>query len=256
MRITTKLVMQWDDKLGQFVTLERVSKDYYGPVESCCGATDGMKDIAGQQSSFATQLVSQASSVFGAASKVFNDLVRSFSPTLAAGPNQQGFSAQENANLQAKAVNDTGQAYKNAKAAVGNAQAAKGGGNTALTSGAEVGTDLGLAESAANQTAGELGQINEANYEVGRDNYKTAVAGMESAPNVFGAATNAANAATNAQEGAATTQNLIAQENQSWVQGVTGALGGVAGAFMTGGMGNLGKGVGFFGQNAPPPGQV
>lgn len=249
MRITTKLVMQWDDETETYVEIVRIGHDYDGPVAQCCGATQGMQNIANQQSAFSQQLVNQATSIFGSASTVFNDLLKTFTPTVAAGPNQQGFSAAENANLTARAINDTGQAYKNAKSAVGNAEAAQGGGNTGLVSGARIGTDMGLAESAANQTSSELSQVNQANYEVGRQNYNNAVGGLENAPRVFDPATSAANAATNSQEGAANTENQIAQENQSWIQSVTGALGGIAGAAAGGYFGNLGRGSGSKGSN-------
>lgn len=228
MRITTKLVLQWD--VDTYIEIEREGYEYDGPVARLCGATPGMQNIANQQSAFSQQLVQQATSVFGSSSKVFNDLVNSLSPTLAAGPNQEGFSPAEKANLNSQAITQTGQAYKNAKAAVGNSESAQGGGNTGLISGARIGTDMGLAESAANQTSSELSGITQADYAAGRENYKTAVAGMERAPGVFGAATSAANAATNSQEGVANTENQISQQNQSWIQSVTGALGGIAGA--------------------------
>lgn len=240
--------MEWDDKLRQFVTLNSESYEYRGPVAYLCGATDGQKQIASQQSAFSQQLVNQATSVFGSSSQVFGDLMKTFAPTVAAGPNQEGFSAAEKANLQSQAITQTGQAYKNAKAAVGNAEAAEGGGNTGLISGAQVGTDVNLAESAANQTSNELSQITEQDYATGRQNYDTAVAGMEAAPNVFGAATGAADAATSSQKGAADTQNQIAQENNSWVQAVTGALGNVAGMAAGGYFGKL-AGSGSKGSN-------
>lgn len=254
MKIITKLVARWSPDTGTWVTTYEESYEYDGPVALLCGATSAQSDIMQQQSAFSKQLTQQATQVFGDSSQVFNDLMSTFAPTVKAGPNQQGFSAAENANLQSQAITNTGNAYKNVKAAVGNAQAAEGGGNTNLPAGADTGVDLGVASSAADQTASELGRITEENYEVGRENYNNAVKGMAAAPSVFNPATEAANAATSSQEGAAKTANEIAQEQNSWVQGVTGALGGIAGGIMTGGMKNLGSGVGFFGQNAPAPG--
>ena len=244
MKIYEKLVFQWNDETGSYIKVAEVSKEYDGPVAQLCGATDSQKQIQQQQQSFSQQLVSQASAVFGNASKVFNDLVNTFSPTIAAGPNQEGFSAAEKANLQSTAITSTGQAYRNARQAVGEAQAAQGGGNTpGVTSGAKVGTDLSLAENAANQTSSELSQIEQADYNQGRQNYDFAVEGLSKAPDVFNPATGADNAATGSQEGAANTANQIAQENNSWVQAVTGALGGVAGAATGGFMRNLGSGT-------------
>jgi len=44
----------------------------------------------------------------------------------------------------------------------------------------------------------------------------------------------------------------ISQQNNSWLGAVTGTLGGIAGVLVSGGMLNLGKGVGFFGQKVSP----
>jgi len=191
--------------------------------------------------------------LFGNSSQVFNDLVNAFSPVVAAGPNQEGFSAGEKSNLTSSAITNTGQAYKNASQAVKENEAAVGGGNTALPSGSQIGTDLSVAEGAAQQTAGEENQINEADYQTGRQNFFQAASDLAEAPNVFNPATSSESAAVNSGVAASNTQNQIAQENNSWVQSVTGALGGVAGKVVTGGMSNLGEGEGFFGQNAPAP---
>jgi len=243
MKIYTTLVMSWDEASGQYVREYEESFDYDGPVAQLCGATSAQNQIQQQQSQFSQQLVQQASQIFGNSSKVFNDLVNTFLPTVQAGPNQEGFSAAEKANLQSNAITSTGQAYRNARQAVGQAQAAQGGGNTpGITSGAKVGTDLNLAESAANQTSSELSQIDQANYNQGRQNYQFAAERLSDAPNVFNPATSAGNAATSSQEGTANTANQIAQENNSWVQAVTGALGGVAGAATGGMLRNFGSG--------------
>ena len=202
-----------------------------------CGATPQQTAIGKSQQNFATQLQTQAGSVFGNASSVFNNLMATFQPTVAAGPNQQGFSPAELSNLNSEAITQTGQSYQNAKAAVGNQLSAEGGGNTALPSGSTVATNLGLAESGANQTANELAGITQENYAVGRQNYQNAVAGEAGLPNVFNSATGAANAATSAGTAAANTANQIAQEQNSWMQPVIGALGGIAGGF-TGGLTN------------------
>lgn len=248
MRIYTKIEMQWDDTVDKYVPILEESYEYAGPVALMCGASQGQKDIAHQQDSTYNQMVQQSQQVFGSSSKVFTDLMSTFAPTVAAGPDQEGFSPAEKAALQSRAITQTGQAYKNAKYAVGEAQAANGGGNVAdVSGGAKVATDLGLAEGAAGETANELNTIDLNDYQTGRANYDKATAGLAEAPNVFSPATSAAGITTGAGEAAANTENQIAQQNNSWVQAVTGALGGIAGATVTGGMANLGKGVGFFG---------
>jgi hypothetical protein len=247
MKIFTKLVWTWNPFLNTYLLTEQESYEYVGPVTLLCGASAQQNQIQEKQSTAYDSMVQQAQQVFGNSSQVFNDLVNTFAPTVAAGPDQEGFSAAEKANLNSQAITSTGQAYKNAKQAVGEAQAAQGGGNTGLTSGANIGIDLGVANSAAEQTANELGQINEADYQTGRENYLNAAKGLEQSPDVFNAATTSANATTNSGTAAANTANQIASQNNSWVQAVTGALGAVGGAVATGGMSNLGKGVGFFG---------
>src|SRR5438105_692626 len=128
-----------------------------------CGASDDQKKLEHEQVSFFNTMMSQASQVFGSSSEIFNDLKDAFSPIVAAGPNQKGFSLPEESNLKSQAITETGQAYKNASEAVKESEAAVGGGNMALPSGAEIGRNLSVANSAAAHGAGELNQINEAN---------------------------------------------------------------------------------------------
>jgi hypothetical protein len=241
MRIYTKLGLTWSG--GRYIVDVAEGFDYVGPIERLCGATAGQSAIAGQQQSAYNTMVAQAGQVFGDSSAVYGDLMKTFAPTVAAGPSQQGFSPAELANLNSTAITDTGQAYKNAKSAVGEAESAQGGGNTGdVSGGSKTGTDLGIATSAAAQTSGELSQIEEQNYATGRQNYDTAVKGLADAPSVFGAADSANNAATNAGNAASNTANEIAQQSNSWVQSVTGALGAVGGAAASAGMSKLGGG--------------
>lgn len=228
--------------------LDEQSYEYDGPVALCCGASAGQDAALASQTAMTQQFQQQATQVFGTSSTVANDLINTFSPTVEAGPSQKGFSAAEDANLKSQAITQTGQAYKNAKAAVGDAESAQGGGNAPdVTGGGKIGTDLNLASSAAASTSGELSQIDEANYQTGRQNYDTAVQGLAQAPNSFNAATGFDNAAANSANNESNTANQIATQNNSWMQAVSGALGAVGGAVASGGMSNLGKGVGFFG---------
>lgn len=229
MRIYTRLVLHWDGH--QYLMDRAASFNYDGPIDLCCGATSAQNTAQQSQASFANQTQQQASSVFGNDSSVFNDLTNTFAPTLAAGPNQQGYSAAQLSNLNSQAITDTGQAYKNAKYAVGESEAAQGGGNNPdVGTGGKTATDLGIATSAAQQTSSELGQIQQADYAQGLQNYDTAAQDLEGAANVFNTTANVDNSANTSGEDAATTANQIATQNNSWIQGVTGALGGIAGA--------------------------
>jgi hypothetical protein len=201
-----------------------------------CGTTPQQVADEKAQKTLMTTLADQAKQEFGSASSVFHDLYNTFAPTLAAGPNQTGFSAPEKSALDSGAITNTGQAYRNASTAVREANAAVGGGNIALPSGAEVGRNISIAEQGASRTADALNQIDQTNYEVGRQNYDKAVAGLESAPSVFGTSNQGGSVGVSAGSAAANTANEIATADNSWVSAVTGALGGVAGAAVSGGM--------------------
>lgn len=251
MKIYSSITYRWNDSIGKYEIDFSDSFDYNGPVELLCGATSAQNNIQQQQSNFSKQLTQQASTVFGNSSSVFNDLVSSFNPIVAAGPSQNGFSAAEKSNLDSQAITDTGNQYKNAKAAAGDAASAVGGGNTGdVSGGSTTGTDLSVANAAASQTSSELGSINLADEQQGNQNYNNAVSGLENAPGVFNPATGASGAATSQQSSTANTANQIATQQNSWMQAAAGALGAVGGAVATGGMSNLGKGVGFFGSGS------
>lgn len=244
-KIYSTIVMRWDDTASQYVDYTLEFSEYEGEIALCCGATAAQTNLQNAQTSAYTTMTQQAQQVFGQDSTVFNDLQASFAPIVAAGPNQQGFSAAENANLNSEAITETGQAYKNARQAVGEQQASQGGGNTGdVFTGSTNATNVNLATSAANQTASELGTITENNYATGRQNYANAAAGLEGATNSFNSATSSGNAATTSGSAAASTANEIAGQNNSWVNAVTGALGGIAGAAVTGGLSLIGSGSG------------
>lgn len=243
MKVYTKITFQMTE-VG-ILKVSEESYEYDGPVALCCGASSQQQNTANTQSATYQQFTQQAQQVFGNSSTVFNDLINTFAPTLAAGPNQQGFSQAEQSALNSNAITTTGQAYRNAKQAVGESEAAQGGGNVGdVTGGSKTATDLGIAESAAAQTSSELNQIQQENYAVGRQNYDTAASGLESATNVFNPATSMDNATTTSGEAAANTENEIAQQNNSWVGAVTGILGDVAGVATGGVMKQLGFGSG------------
>jgi hypothetical protein len=252
MKIHTLTRFEWCESRNEYVKVLDEWVEYDGPLELTCGSTPQQNQIEASQQSFMNQVQQQAGTVFGNSSTVFNDLLNTFTPTINAGPDQQGFSAQELSNLNSQAITQAGVGYKNAKEAVGNALSAEGGGNVSLPSGTQTGVEASLAENAANQTSTELGQITEQNYAVGRQNYENAVTGLENAPNVFNPATSSANSATGAGTAAANTANQIAQENNSWVSAVTGALGAVGGSFASGGLNTLLNGATGATQPAPP----
>jgi len=228
----------------RYVTVSETAHEYTGRVALCCGATQGQKDVANQQLSAYQALQQQGQAVFGDSSSVFNDLRNSLGPIVAAGPGQEGFSPAEKSALQSQAITQTGQAYRNAKQAAGEAMAAQGGGNVGdVTGGSNTAINLGIANSAAQQTSNELNTIDQQDYAVGRQNYENAVQGLGSSTGVFNPATSAAEAATGSGTAAANTQNQIAEQDNSWVGAVAGALGNIGGVATGGLIRNFGSGT-------------
>jgi hypothetical protein len=233
MKIIKEAQYVWDGT--KYIKTYEDAFEYNGPVDKLCGPSADQTSILNTQMQLTQQAQQQSQAIFGSSSTVFGDLMKSFAPIVAAGPNQQGYSAQENANLMSQAVTQGGVAYRNAKTAVGNAEAAEGGGNMPLPSGAQVGTNATLAASAAENTANTESEITTNNYAQGQKNYEEAAAGLESAPGVFGAATNATGTASNVASSTANTANTINQQDTAWQTAAIGALGSVAGAAAKGG---------------------
>jgi hypothetical protein len=206
-----------------------------------CGASKEQKDAYKTQKTLTNTAMQQAQAEFGNASTVFNSLFNTFAPIVAAGPNQKGFSLPEESSLKSSAITNTGEAYRHAATAVKEANAAVGGGNEYLPGGAEIGRNIEVANEGAERTADALNKIDQANFETGRENYFKAAAGLEAAPGVFGTANSGTGTAIGSADAAAKTADQIAQENNSWVGAVTGALGGIGGAAVTGGLGLLSK---------------
>jgi hypothetical protein len=227
--------------------LEHVYAEYDGPVELACGASKEQTESYNTQKNLTSTAIQQAQQEFGSASSVFNSLYNSFAPIVNAGPNQKGFSAAEDSALKSGAITNTGEAYRHASTAVKEAGAAVGGGNEYLPGGAEIGRNIEVANEGAERTADSLNKIDQANYETGRENYFKAAEGLNAAPGAFGTANSGMTDAIGSGEDQAKTANDIAAANNSWVSSVTGALGGIGGAVVSGGMSNLGKGKGFFG---------
>lgn len=191
----------------------------------CLGASQGLKNVGQAQNSFYTTATNQAQQEFGASSTAFNDLMSAFTPIAEAGPSQQGWSPAQLSATNSAAITNVGQQYKAANTAVKENLAAANGGNVALPGGAEIGPELGLSSAAASQTASELNANLVSDYQQGNQNWKTAMAGIEGATNVFGAANSATQEANSAGSAAGQTQNYISSQDQSWMQLADAALG-------------------------------
>lgn len=177
--------------------------------------------------------------MFGASSNVFNTLTAAYSPIVAAGPNQPGYSLPEKQALDSQAIDATGAAYSSARQAIGEQEASIGGGNVALPSGASIGPQLALSSATAKAESSELNSINIADYAQGNQNWLNAAQGLAGAPNVFGVAGNFGSNAISGGKTAFGEADTINQENIAAQNAELATIGGVVS-----GVGSLIPGVG------------
>ena len=159
---------------------------------------------------------------------VYAPLVKQFQSIYAAGPNQEGFSAEENEQLNAQAEEGTAENYGNAARAVGESEASEGGGTSPLPSGAQEAIQANVATSAAKEESAQEGQIEAADYTQGYNEWENAGQGLEAiaaGENPLGYESNA----TSAGSAASSTESQIASEDDSWLNAALGAAGTIGG---------------------------
>ena len=188
------------------------------------GASSGSKAINNEAGAAYGTAINQAKAESGDANTVFNDIVQSTAPIVAAGPEQTGFSAQQESAINANTIDTTAAQYKNASTAVKGDIAAQGGGNIALPSGANIATEEGLAEAGAQQTASGLRSNLQADYAAGNKNYEFAEGALGKAPSVFSDANTATADTAKLGDVALQSQGVI-NSAPSWQKIGMGALG-------------------------------
>lgn len=162
---------------------------------------------------------------------ILSSITNTLEPILRAGPNQMGFSAEENAALTGGAINTTAANARSAAVAAGSAA----GGNTGVTTGGERELQAEIASRATTGLSAEENQINLENARVGRENFYNAERGLSGVaslenPVPYAGASNAAGGT--AFNEATTIQNMKNQEEAD----IGGAVAGLALAPFTGGM--------------------
>ncbi len=193
-----------------------------------CGSTDQQSDIAGEQQAFYKQLQSQYQQEYGNFSGILAKLQSTFEPILAAGPNQEGFSAAEKTNLETQATTKTAGNYDKALQAANEGMNAEGGGDTFAPSGAKEAVRGQIASAGAAEQSQLDQAITSADYDQGRNNFLTAAQVLGSTASMqnpvgIGGVTN--NAGGEAMQGA----NDVATADNAFWGSVMGALGGAAG---------------------------
>jgi hypothetical protein len=159
---------------------------------------------------------------------IYGPMATQFQSIFAKGPGQQGFTPEEDEELNAQAEEGTAENYGNAARAVGEATAAKGGGTNPLPTGADSAIEGNIATSAAQEESQQENQINAANYGQGYNEWENAGQGLQAiaaGENPLGYESNE----TSSGSAAGTTESQIASEDDSWLNATIGAVGSAAG---------------------------
>lgn len=206
-----------------------------------CGATPEQKNLEAQQAQFYGDLSAHYDTVFGQTQGILQDLTANFQPIFDKGPNQKGFSPEEEAQLRSDAITGTQEGYRQATEALGERRAARGG-DSIIPSGQDSEIDAMLAANAENEKTTLNNNVTLADYDAGRQLWEKAAAGLGSTAGLL----NPIGSAGVANEGgadASKTANDIAQASNSLWNAAIGGLTGMAGQALGSG-GALTKGNG------------
>jgi hypothetical protein len=176
-----------------------------------------------------SQLSANYSTNFGDNSAILGHLNNILSPIAQAGPDQQGFGANELAALNTGTNEGVGRSYAKASQSLNNSIGAQGGGNEADPNGAADQRKQSLATSAADTMSNADLGITEANYSQGRSNFNNATAGLENVASQYNPNATAAAANTSSATAFGDAQANQAASN-AWVGDLTGLVGGLGGA--------------------------
>ena len=198
----------------------------------CGGASRAEKNEAAQQQQFDTTLQNDFNSRFAQQNQTIASLNQELTPLVQAGPSQQGMSASELAASNTQAINATGANYANAARAVNSQLAAKGGSDANINgvTGPQAQIDSAIATQAAGNLSNDQLGITEKNYDLGRENWRNANAGLlalngQYDPAAFGSEFNSGN------NDAFKMSDQINEESQ---QGLSSLVGGITGLASTG----------------------
>jgi hypothetical protein len=190
-----------------------------------CGPSSSMRSLANSNADFTNTLQSSYAQNFGEQQGILSSLNNALEPILQGGPNQQGFSAAENAALTGSAINSAAAANRNAQVVAGSSA----GGNTGVTTGGQKQLESQIASTVGTGLASNENQINLANYATGRQNFF----GAESALGGVAAEYNP-NATAGQATGAGGQAFGEAQANEQASNQWAADLGGLAGAGLSG----------------------
>ena len=208
----------WSQRIDRYIAEGRT-------VSGGCGPSAAMKNINNSIQSFSGTMVSEAKTIFGDASSMFNTISNAVGKVIAGGPNQQGWGAGLASSVTAGIVNAAATAGRNVKSALGSAIGAIGGGNTVAPSGAMANVTANALENVEAQKTQQEEQATVANYQQGNQNYNEAIAAGEKAPGMLTVADKANANAMSGLTTAASSQAAMDQAEGWWKPIVMGEIG-------------------------------
>jgi hypothetical protein len=194
----------------------------------CGGASDSEKGIGADETAFYKNLTNQYSTVFGQNQAITGALTSAFTPILAAGPGQTGFTPSETNSLNTTAAENIGTNYAQAQRATAQALAGRGGGNTLLPDSVSANMVAANTREAAQQRSLAQNQIVQNNYAQGRQNWLSAANSLGGVANILNP-TSYASPTISAGSNAFGAEDTINNSNNSLWKTAIGALGSVAG---------------------------
>lgn len=211
------------------------------------GSSQQQNQVSNEQAAYYQTIQQQQAQAYSGQQAILDSLKQAWAPVLAAGPSQQGFSADQRNALNTQAIEGTGAEYQKASQAVRELQAARGGGNQVLPSGVDEQQQAQIASAAAGDQASKRLNIVNADYAAGRANFSDATSALAGAAGMY-APTSYASAANQAGQNAFGSATQVQQMNNqgSFWNTIGGVLGGAAGAFLGGSggfLGTAGKGL-------------
>lgn len=209
----------------------------------CKASAAATQDVKDQQS-FASTLRGQATTVFGADNKVFNDINAANDPIIKGGINQHGFNQDQLNDMNSSAVTNNANLYRRIAGATKAGSAGFGGGNTVSGAGNDVfsNKNMEVAQAAAAKTGTDLSQIKQADYATGRENFLAAENADIASTKSFDSAASMESGANVAGENADKAQANLDAQNGWWKAPVMGLISGAAGV-MTGGLSSIASGA-------------
>ena len=192
-----------------------------------CGPSSTQVSLQNSESSFMTSLMQNYNTNFAAQQSVLQNLNQTLGPIVKAGPNQTGFSAQENAALNTQAIDTTAGNYANEERALQNNLSARNDSGNLPESGVDQTLKEQLASASASQLSQEELGITQANYATGRQNFENAVSGEESLAGIYNP-NGIASSATQANQNAFREATQINQEQNQEQADIFGGISSLA----------------------------